>query len=148
MRSISCWHRTPSGLLTYWQCFLMRLLCWLEMMCNVPSILKSRCDGSRTTGSPCLECLAGADLVALGGPQCCQQADLEAVQSLFVTVRAADQAGVGLDVGWLERHLQTSPAGQTTDPIAVRILTMHKAKGLNSTTCSCITEQENTGSAT
>ena len=66
----------------------------------------------------------------LGGPQCCQQADLEAVQSLFVAVRAADQAGVGLDVAWLERDLQTSPAGQTTDPIAVRILTMHKAKGL------------------
>ena len=66
----------------------------------------------------------------LGGPQCCQQAELEAVQSLFVAVRAAEQAGVGLDVDWLERYIHTGPAGQTTDPTAVRILTLHKAKGL------------------
>ena len=93
--------------------------------------------GSRTTDRLALNVWLEQIWLRLGGPQCCQQADLEAVQSLFVTVRAADQAGVGLDVGWLERHLQTSPAGQTTDPIAVRILTMHKAKGLDSTTCSC-----------
>ena len=66
----------------------------------------------------------------LGGPQCCNEADRLAVKHFFKAVSAAEEAGVGLDVAWLERHLQTISDEQTDDPASIRIMTLHKAKGL------------------
>jgi ATP-dependent helicase/nuclease subunit A len=66
----------------------------------------------------------------LAGPQCCNEADRLAIKHFFKAVSAAEEAGVGLEVAWLERHLQTISDGQADNPASIQIMTLHKAKGL------------------
>ena len=66
----------------------------------------------------------------LGGPVSVLPSDLAAVHSFFESLRRAELAGVGLDPEWLSQSLSdvTPATAEADNPI--RIMTFHKAKGL------------------
>ena len=66
----------------------------------------------------------------LGGALSIRSQDLRCVEAFLVSLRKAEQLGLGLNLDWLEREtamtgLESPDAGHT-----VKIMTLHKAKGL------------------
>jgi ATP-dependent exoDNAse (exonuclease V) beta subunit len=55
---------------------------------------------------------------------------MRCVEAFLSALRRAEQIGAGLDIGWLERELGGMAMESPGDVDAVRIMTLHKAKGL------------------
>ena len=68
--------------------------------------------------------------VRLGGPEVAAQEDLTDLNAFLTILRAAETEGRGLNVDWVTRQLTQPRPEQVSDPHAVQILTLHKAKGL------------------
>jgi len=66
----------------------------------------------------------------LGGAYTARTRDMRCVEALLSALRRAEQIGAGLDIGWLERELGGMAMESPGDVDAVRIMTLHKAKGL------------------
>ena len=66
----------------------------------------------------------------LGGAHTARARDQRCVEAFLSALRQAEQIGAGLDPGWLERELGGMAMESTTDVDVVRIMTLHKAKGL------------------
>ena len=66
----------------------------------------------------------------LAGAHSAKREDLQYVESFFAILRRAEESGRGLDISWLEQEITRSPSMSEDDPHAVRIMTLHKAKGL------------------
>lgn len=66
----------------------------------------------------------------LGGAHTARTRDMRCVEAFLSALRRAEQIGAGLDIGWLERELGGMAMESPGDVDAVRIMTLHKAKGL------------------
>ena len=66
----------------------------------------------------------------LEGPVSLQSEDLSAVHSFFECLRRAELGGIGLDPEWLIQSLSDVTPGGTEADNPIRIMTFHKAKGL------------------
>lgn len=66
----------------------------------------------------------------LGGAYTARTRDMRCVEAFLSALRRAEQIGAGLDIGWLERELGGMAMESPGDVDAVRIMTLHKAKGL------------------
>jgi len=66
----------------------------------------------------------------LGGAHTARTRDMRCVEAFLSALRCAEQIGAGLDIGWLERELGGMAMESPGDVDAVRIMTLHKAKGL------------------
>ena len=66
----------------------------------------------------------------LEGPASVLPTDLSSVYSFFECLRRADQAGIGLDVEWLLQSLSDVTPGIAEADNPIRIMSFHKAKGL------------------
>ena len=66
----------------------------------------------------------------LGGAHTARTRDMRCVEAFLSALRRAEQIGAGLDLGWLERELGGMAMESPGDVDAVRIMTLHKAKGL------------------
>lgn len=66
----------------------------------------------------------------LGGAHTARTRDMRCVEAFLSALRRAEQIGAGLDIGWLERELGSMAMESPGDVDAVRIMTLHKAKGL------------------
>ena len=66
----------------------------------------------------------------LEGPLSVQPADLSSVYSFFECLRRAEGAGIGLDVEWLSQSLSDVTPGTAESDNPIRIMSFHKAKGL------------------
>ena len=66
----------------------------------------------------------------LEGPASVLPTDLSSVYSFFECLRRAERAGIGLDVEWLTQSLSDVTPGMTEADNPIRIMSFHKAKGL------------------
>jgi len=66
----------------------------------------------------------------LEGPASVLPNDLSSVYSFFECLRRAERAGVGLDVEWLSQSLSDVAPGMAESNNPVRMMSFHKAKGL------------------
>ena len=66
----------------------------------------------------------------LEGPVSVLPADLSSVYSFFECLRRAERAGIGLDVEWLSQSLSDVTPGTAESDNPIRIMSFHKAKGL------------------
>ncbi|NQX87613.1 MAG: UvrD-helicase domain-containing protein [Halioglobus sp.] len=69
--------------------------------------------------------------VELGGPACITETlMLEDAESFFQLLERAEDAGIGLNIDWLEKQVQGSTTSAGSPDCAVHLMTLHKAKGL------------------
>ena len=66
----------------------------------------------------------------LGGALSTHSQDLRCVEAFLASLRKAEQLGLGLNLDWLERDIATSGLESPDTDHAVKIMTLHKAKGL------------------
>lgn len=66
----------------------------------------------------------------LGGAHTASAEEIRCVDAFLTALRKAELTGIGLDLEWLERELGATAVESSTDTDAVRIMTLHKAKGL------------------
>lgn len=66
----------------------------------------------------------------LEGPASVLPTDLSSVYSFFECLRRAERAGIGLDVEWLSLSLSDVTPGTSEADNPIRIMSFHKAKGL------------------
>ena len=66
----------------------------------------------------------------LEGPVSVVPTDLSSVYSFFECLRRAERAGIGLDVEWLSQSLSDVTPGTVEADNPIRIMSFHKAKGL------------------
>ncbi len=66
----------------------------------------------------------------LEGPVSVLPADLPSVYSFFECLRRAERVGIGLDLDWLSQSLSDVTPGTAEADNPIRIMTFHKAKGL------------------
>ena len=66
----------------------------------------------------------------LEGPVSVLPSDLSSVYSFFECLRRAERAGIGLDVEWLSLSLSDVTPGTSEADNPIRIMSFHKAKGL------------------
>jgi ATP-dependent exoDNAse (exonuclease V) beta subunit len=66
----------------------------------------------------------------LGGALSTRSQDLRCVETFLASLRKAEQLGLGLNLDWLERDIATSGLESPDTDHAVKIMTLHKAKGL------------------
>ena len=73
----------------------------------------------------------------LGGALSTQSHELLRVEAFLSALRRAEELGLGLNIDWLEREMRRS--GVFGSGHAVKIMTLHKAKGLEFDACLCHT---------
>jgi len=66
----------------------------------------------------------------LGGSLSVQGQDLWRVEAFLSSLRKADDLGVGLNIDWLERDIAATAVESPDKVNGVRIMTLHKSKGL------------------
>ena len=66
----------------------------------------------------------------LGGALSTRSKDLRCVEAFLASLRKAEQLGLGLNLDWLERDIATTGLESPDTGHAVKIMTLHKAKGL------------------
>ena len=66
----------------------------------------------------------------MGGSLSAQSQDLWRVEAFLSSLRKAEELGLGLNIDWLERDIATTAVESPDDVNGVRIMTLHKSKGL------------------
>ena len=66
----------------------------------------------------------------LGGSRATQNHDLARVEAFLSSLRKAEELGLGLDIDWLERNIAMTALDSPENGNTVKIMTLHKAKGL------------------